>query len=122
MSNKSQDELRFTRTVAVQLANISLELLERCETERLIEVHTIQEDELVYSVSDVRQLARISRLHEVLGIAVEDMDVVLHLRNQLIELHEQLQEIEQQSIAREEMLMSELIEIRKLLAEEVDWK
>jgi len=122
VSNKSQDELRFTRTVAVQLANISLELLERCETERLIEVHTIQEDELVYSVSDVRQLARISRLHEVLGIAVEDMDVVLHLRNQLIELHEQLQEIEQQSIAREEMLMSELIEIRKLLAEEVDWK
>jgi MerR family transcriptional regulator/heat shock protein HspR len=122
MNDSSQDQLRYTRTIAVQLAEISQEFLERCEAERLIEVRTAQADETSYSARDIRHLALIHRMHEVLGVDMQDLEVVLHLRNQLLALQEQMQEMERQWLAREEKLLDELLDLRRRLADDADWE
>lgn len=122
MQNSSPDQLRYTRTVAVQLAEISLEFLERCEAERLIEVRTAQTSEPSYSAQDIRRLALIRRLHEVLAIDMQDLEVVLHLRSQLVGLQIQMQEMERQWITREEQLLNEMLDLRRRLAEDADWE
>jgi len=122
MQDSSQDQIRYTRTVAVQLANISVEFLERCETERLIEVRTTGVDEPSYSAQDIRQLSLIRRLHEVLEIDMQDLEVVLHLRDQLLDLQEQMQEMERQWSAREEQLLNEMLDLRRRLSEDADWE
>ena len=122
MENSSQDQIRYTRAIALQLSNISLEFLERCEAERLIEVRSAQPDEPSYSAQDIRQLSLIRRLHEILGIDMDDLEVVLHLRNQLLNLQEQLQEIERQRIAREEQLLNEMLDLRRRLAADAEWE
>ena len=122
MPENSKQQLRYTRTMAVQLADTSLEFLERCEAERLIEVRSERLDEPSYSVQDIRQLLLIRRLHDVLEIDLQDLEVVLHLRRQLLDLQEQMQVMERQWTAREEQLLNEMLDLRRRMAEEVDWK
>jgi MerR family transcriptional regulator/heat shock protein HspR len=122
MNDFPLDEPRYSRILAAQLANISLELLERCETERLIEVRIIQGGQPGYSASDIRHLALIHRMHEVLGVDMQDLEVVLHLRNQLLALQEQMQEMERQWLAREEKLLDEMLDLRRRLADDADWE
>ena len=68
MNDFPPDEPHYTRIVAAQLANISIEILERCEMERLVRVRVIREGTPGYNARDVRQLARIRRLHRELGL------------------------------------------------------
>lgn len=112
----------FSRDVAVEMANISLEFLARCEAERLIVVRDNQGTEPTYSLQDISQMALIYRLHDTLGIHVTDMEVVLHLRQQVLEMRQQVDELEKLWIEREEQLLSELSDLRIRLAEEADWK
>jgi DNA-binding transcriptional MerR regulator len=122
MQDSSQDQLRYTRTMTVQLANISLEFLESCEAERLIEARTTGVGEPSYSAQDIRQLSLIRRLHEVLEIDMQDLEVVLHLRSQLLDLQDQMQEMERQWSAREEQLLNEMLDLRRRLSEDADWE
>jgi len=121
MSDFPLDEPRYTRILAAQLASISLELLERCETERLIEVRIIQGDQPGYSVHDIRQLALVRRLHQDLELDFPALEVVLNMRNQLLGLQEQLEELERQMTEREERHMREVVNLRRGLADEAEW-
>ena len=56
MNDLPLDEPRYTRTLAAQLADISLDFLERCETERLVEVRIISSDQPGYSARDIRRV------------------------------------------------------------------
>ena len=122
MENSSQDQIRYTRTIVLQLANISLDFLERCEAEHLIEIRSAQADEPSYSAQDIRLLSLIHRLNEILGIDMQDLEVVLHLRTQLLDLQEQMQEMERQRIAREEQLLNEMLDLRRQLAGDAHWE
>ena len=122
MQDSYQNQPVYTRRIAVQIAEISLEFLQRCEAEHLIEEHTVPLDEPAYTAQDIRQLALIRRLHEVLGIDMQDMEVVLHLRSQLLDLQMQIEEVERQWTDREEQLLAELIELRRQLSDDAEWK
>ncbi len=122
MHQYSRNQIRYTRTMVIQLAEISPEFLEKCEVEQLIETSTVGDDEPSYSAQDIRHLALIRRLHEVLGIDMQDLEVVIHLRSQLMDLQDRMQEMERQWIAREEQLLNEMIDLRKKLAEDAHWK
>jgi MerR family transcriptional regulator/heat shock protein HspR len=108
--------------MVIQLAEISPEFLEKCEVEQLIETSTVGDDEPSYSAQDIRHLALIRRLHEVLGLDMQDLEVVIHLRSQLMDLQDRMQEMERHWIAREEQLLNEMIDLRKKLAEDAHWK
>ena len=121
MNNISPDEQRYTRKRATQLANISFQFLEMCETERLIEIRFTSTDQPCYSINDIRKLSLIRRLHEDLELDFPALEVVLNLRKQLLDLREQMEEIERQASEREEWLIRELINLRSRYADEADW-
>jgi DNA-binding transcriptional MerR regulator len=121
MNDFPLDEPRYTRILAARLANISLEFLDRCETERLIDVRIISGDQPGYSARDIRHLTLIRRLHEDLEIDFPALEVVLNMRRQLLDLQTQMDAFERQAAEREERLKRELANLRKRLADEADW-
>jgi DNA-binding transcriptional MerR regulator len=121
MNDLPLDEPRYTRTLAAQLADISLEFLERCETESLVEVHIVSSDQPGYSVRDIRRLTLIRNLHEDLELDFPALEVVLNMRRQLLGLQQQLEAMEHQAIEREERLRRELINLRRRLSDDAEW-
>jgi hypothetical protein len=121
MTEFNLDEPRYTRVVAAQLAEISLEFLERCETERLVQVRVVRGGAPGYSARDIRELARLGRLHEDLELDFPALEVVQHMRRQLLDLHEQMERLEREMVRREERLVRELVDLRRRLAAETDW-
>jgi MerR family transcriptional regulator, heat shock protein HspR len=122
MNMNETDEPRYTRIVTAQLAEISIEFLERCETEQLVHARVIRSGEPGYSVSDVRRIARIGRLHEDLGLDFAGLEVVLHMREQILDLREQLDQMERELARREDELLRELARLRRSLAIESSWR
>jgi DNA-binding transcriptional MerR regulator len=122
MPNLPQAETHYPRARAAQLADVSLEFLERCEVARLVEVRVVQGREPQYSVQDVRQLALIGRLYQILGVDFQDLEIVLHLRSQLLDLQQQMEEMERQRMEREEQLLRELVDLRRRLADQAEWR
>ena len=120
MDEFSVEEPRYTRIVAAQLAEISLEFLERCETERLVRVRVMRGGVPGYSAHEIRNLARIGRLHQQLELDFPALEVVLHMRRQVLGLREQMERVEQEMVRREERLLRELAALRRLVAEETD--
>ena len=113
MNDLSLDQPRYTRDLAAQLADISLDFLERCENERLIEISIKSSDQLGYSVRDIRRLTIIRNLHENLELDFPALEVVLNMRRQLLDLQQQLEAMERQTIEREEQLRREMINLRR---------
>jgi hypothetical protein len=120
MNEFNVDEPRYTRIVAAQLAEISVEFLERCETEQLVQVRVIRGGVPGYSARDIRNLARIGRLREQLALDFPALEVVLHMRRQVLDLREQMERVEKEMVQREERLLRELLALRRLVAEETD--
>jgi DNA-binding transcriptional MerR regulator len=122
MNDFPADEPRYTRIVAAQLAEISMVFLERCETERLIQVRVIRGGKPGYSARDIRELARIGRLHTDLELDFPALEVVLNMRQQLLDLQEQMESLEREMVQREERLARELVDLRRRLAAESGWR
>ncbi len=122
MNDFPVDEPRYTRVSAAQLADISIVFLERCESERLIQVRVLRGGKAGYSARDIRELARIGRLHSDLELDFPAIEVVLNMRQQLLDLQEQLEKIDRDVVQREERLTRELVDLRRRLAAESGWK
>ncbi len=122
MNNFSLDQPRYTRIVAAQLASISIDFLERCETEELVQVRIIRGGAPGYSARDIRNLALLRRLHEDLELDFPSLEVVLNMRSQVLDLRGQLEKLEQDLVEREEKLIRELTELRRRLAAEQGWR
>jgi|UniRef100_A0A7C3ZA82 DNA-binding transcriptional MerR regulator len=103
----------FTRTVAAQLARVPLDFLELLESEGLIQPRDLPEGESGYTPEDIGQLARIRRLHETLGLDLPAVEVVLRLREQVLLLLAQMQEMESRFTRREQELLQELNDWRR---------
>ena len=122
MDDFSLDQPRYTRPVVVQLASISIEFLERCEEEDLVQVRAIRGGSPGYSARDIRNLTLLRRLYEDLELDFAALEVVLHMRSQVLELREQLERLERAKVEREEQLVGELTELRRRLAVEQRWR
>ena len=112
------DEPIYSRPVAAQLAQVSLDFLRLCERENLIQVQVMTSGREGYSVADIRRLTRIYRLREDLGLDLPSVEVVLNLRRQVLELMSQVDEMERQMARREQELMDEIRQLRRRLAKE----
>lgn len=118
----SEEEPLYTDRVAAKLARISLDLLRWCERDGLIRPRTMPGGGRGYTEADIHQLARIRRLREHLGLDPEAVDVVLHLRRQVIDLLTQLDELERQMLQREQELLNEIQQLRRQLAVDAGWR
>ena len=122
MNNSGTDEPRYTRIVTAQLAEISIEFLERCEAEQLVRARVIRGGDRGYSARDIRRIARIARLHQDLDLDFAALEVVLNMREQIMELQEQLAIMERDMVRREEELLQDLVSLRRQLAAESSWR
>ena len=116
-----EDEPLYTRQVAAQLAHISLDFLRRCEREQFVQPHFLPGGEVGYTAADIRQLARVRRLRSSLGLDLPAVEVVLHLRRQVIELQRHLAQLEMEMERQEQAWLQEIQELRAKLAQDVDW-
>ena len=114
-------EVIYHPATASQLARVSLDFLRECEREGLIRPQMMAHGEYGYPITEIRQLARIRRLCDSLALDLAAVDVILYLRQQVVELIEQLNQLEQQKNSREQELLNEIQRLRYRLADEVDW-
>jgi MerR family transcriptional regulator, heat shock protein HspR len=105
--------LLFTRTVAAQLARVSLDFLELLEAEDLIRPRQLEGGETGYAPEDIGRLSRMRRLHETLGLDLASLEVVLHLRERLVSVLAQMEDLEARFARREQELLLELNELRR---------
>jgi DNA-binding transcriptional MerR regulator len=107
----------FTRTVAAQLARVSVEFLDYLEAEDLVQPRALEGEagEMGYAPEDIQQLARIRRLHETLGLDLDAVEVVLRLREQVMDLLDRMAEMEERFARREQELLQELDDLRRRL-------
>ena len=122
MIDNFHDEPRYTRIVTAQLAEISIDFLERCEIEQLVQTRIIRGGTPGYSARDIRRIARIARLYEDLGLDFNSLEIVLNMREQILELREQIELLERERARREEQLLNELAALRRQMALESKWR
>jgi MerR family transcriptional regulator, heat shock protein HspR len=103
----------FTRTVAAQLARVPLDFLERLEAEDLVQPRELAGGERGYTPEDIGRLCRIRRLHDTLGLDLAALEVILHMRERMMSLMAQVDEMETRFSRRERELMQELDEMRR---------
>ncbi len=103
----------FTRTVAAQLARVSLDFLELLEAEDLVQPRELEGGDRGYSPEDIGRLCSIRRLHETLGLDLAAVDVVLRLRERVALLLAQMDEMEARFGRREQELLRELNDLRR---------
>lgn len=119
----SEDEKPlYTLKVAARLVHISEEILYQCEQENLIQPQIMKGGGRGLSRRDIRLLARIRRLQEDLELDLPAIEIVLRLRQRVIDLMGQLDEVEMMMAKREEDLMAELRTLQRRMAEEFPWE
>jgi MerR family transcriptional regulator, heat shock protein HspR len=102
----------FTRAIAAQLARVSIEFLDHLETEELMHPRPLEGGGTGYAPEDIQRLCRIRRLYETLGLDLAAVEVVLRLREQVVSVLVQMDEMEQRFARRERELLRELDELR----------
>lgn len=117
-----EEEPVYTRPVAAQLAQVSIEFLRLCEEENLIQVQVMAGGGQGYSVAHIRHLARIRRLHEDLELDLPAVEVVINLRRRVLDLMTQMDEVERRAAQREQELIDEIRLLRRRLAQEAEWR
>jgi MerR family transcriptional regulator/heat shock protein HspR len=109
----SKSPIIFTRTVAAQLARVSVEFLERLESDELMQPRELEGGEKGYAPEDIGRLSRIRRLHETLGLDLASVEIVLRMREQVMLLMTQMGELEARFARREQELLQELEDLRR---------
>ena len=116
-----ESEPLYSRRTAARLAGISVDFLLRCEREQLVEPRRFADGQVGYSAADIRQLARIRRLRRSLGLDFSAVEVVLHLRRQIIETRALVVQMEREMERREREWQKEIEALRRQLAQEFNW-
>ena len=117
----TDDGMMYTRSAAARIARVSTELLLQCEQEGLLQTRVMTGGGRGYSEADIRQMVVIRRLLNDLELDLSTVDVVIHMRQQVIDLLSQIEEIEYNFGRREQQLLGEIIELRLQLSKEVEY-
>lgn len=121
MIRAEEEDRIFTRRAAVRLARITQEFLAECEREALVEPRPMMGGGKGYSWHDIDEIARISRLREDLGLELEAVEVVLHMRRRILEVLEEVARLEERMIRREERLHREIQRLQQQVARNADF-
>lgn len=108
-------EALFTRSIAAQLARITLEFLSVLEAEALIQPRPSGQGEPGYSAEDITHIVRIRRLHEDLGLDLGAVEIVLHMRRQITDLLKRMEDMEKRLVIRERELLQDIQDLRRRL-------
>jgi DNA-binding transcriptional MerR regulator len=82
----TDDGMMYTRSAAARIARIPTGLLIQCEQEGLLQTRVMTGGGRGYSEADIRQMVVIRRLLDDLELDLSTVDVVIHMRQQVIDL------------------------------------
>ena len=119
-TSHQRPEALFTRPIAAQLARITLDFLSMLETEQLIRPRYTGEGEPGYSAEDITQIVRIRRLHLDLGLELDAVEIVLHMRRQISDLLKRMEDMEKRLAARERELLQEIQDLQRRLGVKIE--
>lgn len=121
---RSQDEERlFSRSVAARLAQITLDFLEQCEREALVQPGPMLGGrEEGYTLQEIAEIARIRRLQQDLGLELAAIEVVLHMRRRMLEMLDEMNTLEARMWEREQQMRAEIHRLRQELAREASFR
>ena len=119
---EDEKERIFTRSMAAQLASVTVDFLEACERAELVRAGRMQGGSPGYTTADVRNRARIRRLHEDLELDLAAVEVVLHMRRRIVGMLQEMEAIESDMLRRERDLQREIQNLRRRLAEDAEWR
>ncbi len=122
MIRSQNDDRLFSRHVAAQLAQITLDFLEQCEREALVRPGTMPGGGEGYTLQDIHEMVRIRRLQQDLGLDLEAIEVVLHMRRRMVEMLREMNALEARMWQREQRLRAELHRLRRQLAREARFR
>ena len=110
----------YSQTSTAEIARVTMEFVCECERENLIQA-TIVQGRKGYNFEAVRRLIRIRHLHQDLGLDFNAVDCILRMRRQIATLQQQLNDMEERMLEREQELLNEIQNLRKHLAQETRW-
>ncbi len=94
MSRKSPDKQpRYIISVAASLANCHPQTLRHYERLGLVAPRRTRGNVRLYTEEDIEQLRRIHRLMDDLGVNLAAVEVILHMREQILRLQAELEEL-----------------------------
>ena len=103
----------FMISVAAQLANLHPQTLRTYEARGLIEPQRSQKGTRLYSQEDVERLRRIQEMTAELGLNLAGVERVLHLEQELEQMHARIEEIELEALRAQVRLADELERVRR---------
>lgn len=119
---RSQDDQPnlYTRRTAARLARVSVSFWRMCEQEGLVSAHTITGGGQGYQREDIEMMTVIRRLHEDLELDISSLEVVLHMRQQILDLMREMEDMEHSAQQREQELLMKIRELRRQLARDAN--
>jgi DNA-binding transcriptional MerR regulator len=108
MLRAENDDPLYMRSVVIQLANVTPDFLTLCEKEGLVQPRTMTGGGEGFDAQSIRRLALIHRLHRDLELDLETIELVIHLRSQIMDLYREIDDLEQQARRREKSLLTEI--------------
>lgn len=115
MKHADDDRLIYVRSLAARIARVSEDFIILCEHEGLVTSKVMTGGGTGYSVQAIRQLTIIHRLYHDLDLDLGTIELVLHMRKQILDLQAKLVKEERRARLREKRLLEELRELRELL-------
>ena len=103
------NEPKYVISVAARIVNLHPQTLRHYENLGLVTPTRTEGKQRLYSERDIERLKLICRLTDDLGVNLAGVEVILNMT-------EQIQQLREEMIRREEELQAEIEELRRLLA------
>ena len=114
-------EVHFEYRTTARLARVSEDFIHQCEREELVTSRIMLHGKKGLCFADVCKLKRIRHLHEDMGLNLEAVDFVLRYRSRIKTMQRLLDEMEQRMRQKEQEHLTEILALRRRLAQTTDW-
>jgi DNA-binding transcriptional MerR regulator len=121
MLRAENDEPLYLRSLAIRLAQITPDFMILCEQEGLVQARNMTGGGQGFDAQSIRRLALIHRLYQELELDLETIDLVIHLRSQIVDLYREIDDLEKRVRQREQSLMDEIQALRQQQIQTQDW-
>ena len=118
----AESESVFTRDSTASITGVSLELLDQCVEEGILQPRFVAGGKSGFTEKDLEQIEVIRRLIEDLELDLPTIDIVLRMRERIINLLNELGTLEDEMYRRHSQLENEITILRQRIAEEAKWE
>ena len=115
------DEMLFLESLVAEFTGVSAEFLRECEERGLIRGRKMTGGGWGYNFEDLFRVMRIRYLAIDLNLNLQAIEVIYHMRRQILNLQRQIQRLERNNRRRELELQAEIQMLRAALSRETEW-